>query len=98
MAVHIYGNMCDMDELSQISKEFNIPIIEDSAEESSFKARNTTAEPAAVPSEPRDSTTDSSARACPLQNGDRKRVMIYDARNLARTAARMMPIRRINVP
>ena len=32
MAVHIYGNMCNMDELSEISKEFNIPVIEDSAE------------------------------------------------------------------
>ena len=32
MAVHIYGNMCNMDELSSISKEYNIPIIEDSAE------------------------------------------------------------------
>ncbi len=32
MAVHIYGNMCDMDKLFSISEEFDIPIIEDSAE------------------------------------------------------------------
>jgi perosamine synthetase len=32
MAVHIYGNMCNMDELIDISKEYDIPIIEDSAE------------------------------------------------------------------
>ncbi len=32
MAVHIYGNICNMDELLSISKEYNIPIIEDSAE------------------------------------------------------------------
>ena len=32
MAVHIYGNMCDMEELLNISTEYNIPIIEDSAE------------------------------------------------------------------
>ena len=32
MAVHIYGNMCDMKELLNISREYDIPIIEDSAE------------------------------------------------------------------
>ena len=32
MAVHIYGNMCDMEELLNISSEYDIPIIEDSAE------------------------------------------------------------------
>ena len=32
MAVHIYGNICNMDELLSISNEYNIPIIEDSAE------------------------------------------------------------------
>ena len=32
MAVHIYGNICNMDELLAISKEYDIPIIEDSAE------------------------------------------------------------------
>lgn len=32
MAVHIYGNMCNMDEIMKIAKKFNIPVIEDSAE------------------------------------------------------------------
>jgi perosamine synthetase len=32
MAVHLYGNICNMDELLAISKEYDIPIIEDSAE------------------------------------------------------------------
>ena len=32
MAVHLYGNICNMDELLAISKEYGIPIIEDSAE------------------------------------------------------------------
>ena len=32
MAVHIYGNICNMDELLSISNEYNISIIEDSAE------------------------------------------------------------------
>ena len=32
MAVHLYGNICNMDELFAISKEYDIPIIEDSAE------------------------------------------------------------------
>ena len=32
MAVHLYGNICNMDELLAISKEYDIPVIEDSAE------------------------------------------------------------------
>ena len=32
MAVHIYGNMSNMDEIMKIAKKFNIPVIEDSAE------------------------------------------------------------------
>lgn len=32
IAVHIYGNLCDMDELIKIGEKHNIPIIEDSAE------------------------------------------------------------------
>lgn len=32
MAVHIYGNMCNMNELNKISHKYDIPIIEDSAE------------------------------------------------------------------
>ncbi len=32
MAVHIYGNLCNMDELVDLSKNYNLPIIEDSAE------------------------------------------------------------------
>lgn len=32
IGVHIYGNLCNMDELLRISKKYNIPIIEDSAE------------------------------------------------------------------
>jgi perosamine synthetase len=32
IAVHIYGNVCEMDELSEIAKEFNLRILEDAAE------------------------------------------------------------------
>jgi len=32
IAVHLYGNLCDMDSLLTISKKYNIPIIEDAAE------------------------------------------------------------------
>ncbi len=32
IAVHLYGNLCDMDKLLKIGKKYNIPIIEDSAE------------------------------------------------------------------
>lgn len=32
IATHLYGNLCDMDRLLAIGKEYNIPIIEDSAE------------------------------------------------------------------
>lgn len=32
IAVHLYGNLCDMDELRDIGKKFDIPIVEDSAE------------------------------------------------------------------
>ena len=32
VAVHLYGNLCDMDSLLEISKRYNIPIIEDAAE------------------------------------------------------------------
>lgn len=32
IAVHVYGNLCNMDELLKISEKYNIPIIEDSAE------------------------------------------------------------------
>jgi perosamine synthetase len=32
IAVHIYGNLCEMDELLAIGKKYNIPVIEDSAE------------------------------------------------------------------
>lgn len=32
IAVHLYGNLCNMDELLRISEKYNIPIIEDSAE------------------------------------------------------------------
>jgi len=32
IAVHLYGNLCEMDELLKIGKKHNIPIIEDSAE------------------------------------------------------------------
>lgn len=32
IAVHVYGNLCNMDELIKISKKYNIPIVEDSAE------------------------------------------------------------------
>ncbi len=32
IAVHLYGNLCDMDSLFKIGKKYNIPIIEDAAE------------------------------------------------------------------
>ncbi len=32
IAVHLYGNLCEMDELLNIGKKYNIPIIEDAAE------------------------------------------------------------------
>ena len=32
IAVHLYGNLCNMNELLEISKQYNIPLIEDSAE------------------------------------------------------------------
>jgi len=32
MAVHIYGNLCDLNTLLNIGKKYNIPVIEDSAE------------------------------------------------------------------
>lgn len=32
IATHLYGNLCDMDQLMKIGDEFSIPIIEDSAE------------------------------------------------------------------
>ena len=32
IAVHLYGNLCNMDELLKISQKYNIPVIEDSAE------------------------------------------------------------------
>jgi perosamine synthetase len=32
LAVHLYGNMCDMDALREIGRRHNIPIIEDAAE------------------------------------------------------------------
>ncbi len=32
IAVHLYGNLCEMDKLLEIGKKFNLPIIEDSAE------------------------------------------------------------------
>jgi perosamine synthetase len=32
LAVHIYGNLCDMDELLAIGKRYGIPVIEDAAE------------------------------------------------------------------
>jgi len=32
VAVHLYGNLCDMDRLLAIGEKYNIPIIEDSAE------------------------------------------------------------------
>ena len=32
IAVHLYGNLCEMDELFKISNKYNIPIIEDAAE------------------------------------------------------------------
>lgn len=32
IAVHLYGNACDIQKLTEISQEFNIPIIEDAAE------------------------------------------------------------------
>ena len=32
VAVHLYGNLCNMDRLIKIGKKYNIPIIEDAAE------------------------------------------------------------------
>jgi perosamine synthetase len=32
VAVHIYGNLCDMDQLLEIGSEYGIPVIEDAAE------------------------------------------------------------------
>jgi perosamine synthetase len=32
IAVHLYGNLCDMDELIKLGEKYNIPIIEDAAE------------------------------------------------------------------
>ena len=32
IAVHLYGNLCDMEELLKIGKKYNIPVVEDSAE------------------------------------------------------------------
>ena len=32
LAVHLYGNLCDMDSLLFLGKKYNIPVIEDSAE------------------------------------------------------------------
>ncbi len=32
IAVHLYGNLCDMDQLLSIGEKYNIPVIEDSAE------------------------------------------------------------------
>ena len=32
IAVHLYGNLCDMDELLSIGHKYNIPVIEDAAE------------------------------------------------------------------
>ncbi|MBO6827810.1 MAG: DegT/DnrJ/EryC1/StrS family aminotransferase [Sneathiella sp.] len=32
IVVHVYGNLCDMDEIMSIAKEYNIPVIEDAAE------------------------------------------------------------------
>jgi perosamine synthetase len=32
IAVHLYGNLCDIDELLKLGQKYNIPIIEDSAE------------------------------------------------------------------
>ncbi len=32
IVVHVYGNVCDMDEIMSIAKEHNIPVIEDAAE------------------------------------------------------------------
>lgn len=32
IAVHLYGNLCDMDELMAIGEEYGIPVIEDAAE------------------------------------------------------------------
>jgi perosamine synthetase len=32
IAVHLYGNLCDMDELLAIGKQYGIPVIEDAAE------------------------------------------------------------------
>lgn len=32
VAVHLYGNLCDMDKLLEIGEKYNIPVIEDAAE------------------------------------------------------------------
>ncbi len=32
IVVHVYGNLCDMDEIMSIAREFNLPVIEDAAE------------------------------------------------------------------
>ncbi len=32
IAVHLYGNLCDMDALLEISQKYNVPVIEDAAE------------------------------------------------------------------
>ena len=32
IAVHLYGNLCDMDEINLIGRKYNIPVIEDAAE------------------------------------------------------------------
>jgi len=43
IATHLYGNVCDLEELLKISEEYNIPLIEDAAESlgSSFNSRKT---------------------------------------------------------
>jgi perosamine synthetase len=40
IAVHIYGNPCDMDELQKISKQHNLHLIEDAAESHGAKYKN----------------------------------------------------------
>ena len=32
MAVHLTGRMCNMEKINQISKKYNIPVIEDAAQ------------------------------------------------------------------
>ena len=32
ICVHLYGNLCELNQLIKISKKYNIPLIEDSAE------------------------------------------------------------------